>query len=128
MRQHPSWSFGACDTDPTIRWAFYKQRMEETFWDTILPKLKEFEAMTLSAIFVDGKKQNHGIDVQTLNKDARKRLEELRVEAEAVHSLRLGGNLRIYGYLEGSVYHILWYDDNHGDNNTCVCRSYKKHT
>lgn len=128
MSRHLSWSISDCDTDPNIRWAFHKERLSEELWDTILPKLKEYESMTLSAIFVDGKKQNHGIDVGRLNAAAQKRLEELHIEAEAVHSLRLGGQLRIYGYLDGTVYHIIWYDDDHGDNAACVCRSYKKYT
>ncbi|CUP62134.1 Uncharacterized phage-associated protein [Anaerostipes hadrus] len=32
------------------------------------------------------------------------------------------------GYMVEKVFNILWYDDNHGDNNRCVCRSYLKHT
>lgn len=128
LNRHLSWSISDCDTDPHIKWAFYKQRLSEDLWDTILPKLKEYESMTLSAVFVEGKKQNHGIDVKTLNKAAQKRLEELHIEAEAIHCLRLGGQLRIYGYLDGTVYHIVWYDDGHGDNADCVCRSHKRHT
>lgn len=84
--------------------------------------------MTLSDIFVQGKKQNHGIDFDSLSALARNRLDELRIEAEALHSLRLGGTLRLYGILTGSVFSVIWYDDEHGDNPTCVCRSHKRHT
>lgn len=128
MRQHLSWSIADCDTDPAIRWSLHRERLSEVLWDTILPKLREFESMTMSAVFIEGKKQNHGIDVWELNKEARDRLEALHIEAEAVHCLRLGGQLRLYGYLDGAVYHIIWYDDDHGDNQTCVCRSHKRHT
>ena len=63
-----------------------------------------------------------------LSKAAAARLVDLKIEAEAVHTLRLGGQLRLYGTLDGSVYNIIWYDDDHWDNDRCVCRSNKKHT
>lgn len=43
-------------------------------------------------------------------------------------SLRITENHRLYGYMSGRVFNILWYDDDHGDNNNCVCRSHLKHT
>ena len=123
MSQHLSWSFLLCDTNPQIRWSFCKERLSNSFWDVILPKMWKFESMTVADIFVTAKKQNHGIDVGKLSSKALARLTELRIEAEAVHSIRLGGQLRLYGILDGSIYSIIWYDDNHGDNNECVCRS-----
>lgn len=128
MGKHLSWSFSQCDIDPDCRWAFYKERLSDMFWDLILPKMRDFESMTVEQIFIRAKKQNHGIDVSELNKDAARRLAELKIEAEAVHSLRLGGQLRLYGVLDGAVYNIIWYDDDHGDNNTCVCCSTQQHT
>lgn len=53
---------------------------------------------------------------------------ERYIEAEALISLRMTGNHRLYGYMSGRVFNIIWYDDDHGDNDTCVCRSFKKHT
>lgn len=38
------------------------------------------------------------------------------------------GISKIYGYMTGRVFNVLWYDDDHGDNSTCVCRSHLKHT
>ena len=128
MREHPSWRLASCDTEPSVRWSFHENRLSHEFWITILPKLQDFESMTWSEIFIAAKKQNHGADTAELNKSARDRLAALHIEEEALHSLRLGGQLRIYGFLTGSVYNILWYDDDHGDNSTCVYRSRKKHT
>lgn len=107
---------------------FCKDRLADDFWDTIFPKLQDFERMTLADIFIDGKKQNHGIDVASLSPLAKKRLDELHIEAESLHSLRLGGKLRLYGILNGAVFSVIWYDDDHGDNSTCVCRSHMRHT
>lgn len=62
-----------------------------------------------------------------LIRSAQDRLASKYIEAEALISLRLTGNHRLYGYMTGRVFNVLWYDDNHGDNNDCVCRSYLKH-
>ncbi len=84
--------------------------------------------MTWSEIIVKANKQNHSIDVDSLNKVAQDKLAKLHIEAESLLSLRLRGTIRLYGFMVGPVYSILWYDDDHGDNNTCVCRSSLKHT
>ena len=68
------------------------------------------------------------INVEDLNKFATDRLEELHIETEAVISLRLSATVRLYGYIVDSAFNILWYDCNHGDNYTCVCRSKKRRT
>lgn len=125
---HPAWNLAACDMDAGGSWSFCKERLLDDFWDVILPKLQQFESMTWGDIFVVAKKQNHSNELESLNKCARDRLEELRIEAEAIKSLRIGGKLRIYGFMVGPVYNILWYDNDHGDNDTCVCRAHKKHT
>lgn len=126
MNDSPSWAFSACDIEGA--WGFCKERLEKEFWETIFPKLREFETMTWGDILIKAKKQNHSIDLGGLNKVARARLEDLQIEAEALYSLRLSGNIRLYGFMVGSVYNILWYDKTHGDNDSCVCRSKLKHT
>lgn len=125
---HPVWNVASCDIDAEGSWSFHKERLRDEFWDVIFPRLREFVRMTWSDIFVSSSKQNHGIDPRGLNKCARDRLFDLRIEAESIYSLRLGGGLRLYGFLVGATYNILWYDNDHGDNDTCVCRSHKKHT
>lgn len=66
--------------------------------------------------------------VQAENPDAQKRLAQRHIEQDSIISLRLSATHRIYGYITGAVFNILWYDGNHGDNATCVCRSRLKHT
>lgn len=56
------------------------------------------------------------------------RLAEKYIELDSIISLRLTGKHRLYGYIQKSTFYVLWYDDNHGDNNECVCRSNLKHT
>ena len=117
----PSWCFRTCDKE---LWTF----SADDFMKEILPKLKEWETQTWGEILIRAKKQNHSIDAEKLNKIARDRLTSLRIEVDAVVSLRMSGTHRLYGYRIGSVFYILWYDPNHGDNDTCVCRSRKKMT
>lgn len=125
-QEHPSWSFSAFDSGG--RWSFTKERLHDSFWDTILPKLAHFESMTWRDILMDGKKQHHSISVSQLNKVARDRLMELQLTPDKLVGLRLNGTWRIYGFFSYSTFVILWVDDNHGDNDTCVCRSSLKHT
>ena len=117
----PSWCFRLCDRG---YWTF----TADDFMNEILPKLKDWEAQTWNEILVKANKQNHSIDVEKLNKAARNRLDMMQLEAEAIVSLRLQGAHRLYGYRIGSVFYVLWYDKDHGDNDTCVCRSHKKGT
>ncbi len=117
----PSWCFRYCDSK---YWTFNS----DEFMNDILPKLRILETQTWNEILVKANKQNHSIDTETLNKLARNRLDTMNIEAEAIVSLRLQSTHRLYGYRIGSVFHILWYDKNHGDNNTCVCRAHKRRT
>lgn len=120
-KEHPSWCFNNCDTE---MWAFSDS--QEMFWSEIFPRLKSWETQTWGDILIIAKKQNHSINVRDLNTTAQDRLSGLYIEMESIVSLRLSSTHRIYGYLTGSAFNILWYDTNHGDNLTCVCRSRKK--
>lgn len=121
----PSWNFATCDTE---QWAFNKEHAGELFWDEILPKMEGLETQTWSEILIGSKKQNHSIDPNDLNKSAQRRLADKMIEPEAIISLSMTGTHRLYGYMNQAVFNVLWYDTEHGDNDRCVCRSYKKHT
>ena len=98
----PSWCFRTCDNE---LWKFNA----DEFMKEILPKLKEWEGQTWNEILVKAKKQNHSIDTQKLNNLSRERLNTLRIEANAVISLRIQSTHRLYGYRIGSVFYILWF-------------------
>lgn len=123
--QHPAWNFSSCDNE---KWSLNSEDVREVFWDEILPHLKGWETQTWQEILLNAKKQNHSINIDNLNKNALDRLIELYIEADALISLRLTGSHRIYGYIKGNAFQILWIDLKHGDNAECVCRSRKKHT
>lgn len=123
--ENPAWTFANADQE---MWAFSQEHIEKVFWIEILPRLKALETETWGEILVRDKKQNHSLDLNDLNKAAQDRLASKYIEAESLISLRITGNHRLYGYMTGRVFNVLWYDDNHGDNSTCVCRSRLKHT
>lgn len=123
--KNPAWTFVNADKD---MWAFSQEHVGEAFWTEVFPRLKSLETQTWGEILIRDKKQNHSLNPDDLNKDARDRLAERYIEAESLISLRLTGSHRLYGYMTGRVFNILWYDDDHGDNYKCVCRSRLKHT
>ncbi len=123
--ENPAWSFANSDQD---MWSFTKEHVGELIWTEILPRLKALESQTWNEILVKSKKQNHSINVEDLNKVAQERLAAKYIEAESLISLRITGNHRLYGYMTGRVFNVLWYDDDHGDNKTCVCSSHLGHT
>lgn len=126
MSLHPSWGFVRCDN--TGDWPLDCECGHDDFWRIILPRLTSFESMTWSDILVRDKKQNHSIPIGELNKCAVARMSELNIPEEEIISLRLNGTTRLYGFKSTATFVILWYDAGHGDNDTCVCRSIKKHT
>lgn len=124
-QKKPSWVFNTFDT---AMWSLSKETVGDALWDEIIPYLKNMENKTWQEILIKDKKENHAIDVGDLNKVAKDRLVQLCIEAESVYSLRIKGTHRFYGTINDGVFSFLWYDTGHGDNDSCVCRSKKKHT
>lgn len=126
LGKNPSWVFHRSDSSGA--WAISKESLGDKFWSDVFPKLKSWESMTWSQILIAAKKNNHSIEVSDLNKAAQDRLEELQIHEDVVYSLRVDGQTRVYGLMYGAVFAVLWCDFNHGDNDSCVCRSKLKHT
>lgn len=123
--QNPAWTFANSDQE---MWAFSQDHIGKLVWTEILPRLMALETQTWGDILVRDKKNNHSLNLNDLNKVAQDRLAAKYIEAESLISLRVTATHRLYGYMLGRVFNILWYDDDHGDNSKCVCRSYLKHT
>ena len=123
--QNPAWSFASVDNE---MWTLSQEHAGNLFWSEILPRLIALESQTWGDILVRGKKQNHALSPNSLNKAAQARLAEKYIETESLISLRITGKHRLYGYMCGKVFCVLWFDDDHGDNEQCVCRSSLKHT
>lgn len=125
---HPSWAFRYADTEGA--WKLLADDSSGEFITDVYPKLLSFETQTWNDILVGDKDHHHTIDVEKLNPCAIKRLEDKGYDTQGLQlvSLRLDGTHRLYGFRENGVFSVLWYDRDHGDNDTCVCRSKKRHT
>ncbi|MGN1126691.1 MAG: hypothetical protein ACI4RI_04555 [Ruminococcus sp.] len=119
--EHPVWKFTNRDKE---KWTLEKAN---SYCD-LIEFLSNLERKDWNEILVTNKKHHHSIDANKLNKCARDRLVELRIEAPAIISLRINGKHRLYGYRVRNIFNVLWYDTDHGDNADCVCRSHLKHT
>lgn len=126
LNYNPSWIFNQSDKDGA--WGINKENLVDKMWSDIIPRLKNFETMTWSDILISAKVQNHSIPINQLNKVAKDRLKKLNILDDEIVSLRVDAKTRIYGFIYGAKFKILWCDFNHGNNNECVCKSTLKHT
>lgn len=104
--------------------------MSEEDHRLLLEKLKEFERMTAAEIRrQDGCFKLYPDFTQCPNREPLDRLNELYVNdngeifEDVIGRFRLNGKIRLYGFLRGHEFHILWWDRNHE-----VWPSRKKHT
>ena len=115
MNQKPNWKFRSLDLD--FPWGFSKQGAKDDF-NKVVKKLKNFEHLTWAEIDKN-KKWNHSILISKMSQPARKRLEELKIDAgdqETLYQLRIAQKERIYGIREHGEFHIIWWDPEHKAN------------
>ena len=81
--------------------------------------------MTVAEVFHRGDEPGKDYDVATLpNPLARTRLETAGLADQTkIWRLALGGKPRLYGFLVGNIFHVVWWDREHE-----VWPSRKKHT
>lgn len=115
--KYPIWCVAQMDFEGPWPWTVSAQKLRE-----IHGKLADFEKMLWSAI---SGTQNHFLSVESVNKKALKRLQELGHDdaADLLYSLRLSGKERVVGIRAGREFRILWWDPEHD-----VCPSSLKHT
>lgn len=122
-------SLPAEDFPPKVLHLISNDIKHQFFLTKLFPKLKEFEKLTWKEIESQthgpqNKSKNHPINISQLNKEAQDRLKELKQDdVDELYSLRLEGQLRIFGIRELNCLKILWIDIKHE-----ICPSHKKHT
>ena len=96
---------------------------------TLLLRLKDFEGQSWRQILSDtsGRKnntKNHAIPINNLDKEAQKRLEEIKLDdIDKLYSLSVTGKRRVWGTIIDGTFCIVWYGTEHE-----VCPSKKRHT
>lgn len=117
---HMVWSFRDYDTDGPycLTSASLGQFVR------IIAKLRDFEGMSFRALQGGSGQHFKRYQLETLAKQACKRLAQINHDDEdCICRLRLGGRERLYGFLRGNVFEILWWDPDHA-----VCPSHLKNT
>lgn len=106
-----AWRF--CHVDHDGPWSF--EKIDGSILRDLMAKLASFESMTVNEIFRNGEEPGKHYDVEKLpNPMSRERLEELSLsDMTKISRLRLGGKVRLYGFMEGNCFHVVWWDPEH---------------
>lgn len=105
-----AWRFTHVDHES--RWAFAK--MDPEILTEILTKMAHCESMTLNEIKRTRKLLVEYILPGKLCKEALDRLTAMqRDEMTSIWRLDFKGKQRLYGFLEGNVFHVVWWDPEH---------------
>ncbi len=87
--------------------------------------LASFETMTWNEILQAAGGRRHGNNSHEIQRDkfkpaALKRLEEKKILADSLFSLRLDAGTRVYGVREGRCLRIVFFDPHHKDKAKCA--------
>lgn len=106
--QNLFWSYSLLDEAGPFGW--HECQCHEKYYD-ILKRKKNFEGMTYQELVKTG---SHPIETYLLSKDARDRLETLKLDDfNSLFSLRLTGANRIWCVLDKNIMRVLWWDPEH---------------
>lgn len=105
------WRFTHVDNDGP--WGFGALTAEALC--DLLKQLVSFESMTVNEAFHKGDEPGKSYDLEELpNPDALARLEAVKLgDQTKIWRLRIGGTGRLYGFLTGHVFHVVWWDPHH---------------
>jgi len=105
------WRFTHVDHDGP--WGFDKISGQELVW--IMNQLKSFESMTIRELFNRGDEPGKHYEIERIpNPRAASRLDALGLgDMTRISRLRLTGTRRLYGFLEGHIFHVVWWDPEH---------------
>ena len=109
--KHPTWTFNRLDYD----WL----PADVDWQNDIVRKLGNYETQTWGEIMIANGGRKHGTNshfdnISELTAEFKERWKQLHLEEyDQVFSLRLTGERRIFGILEGAVLSIVWYDAEH---------------
>lgn len=119
--------------DSTITWRF-SEHDDDGEWSLaqitpehlagLIGKLRSFETMTVGELFRPGSEHGKRYAVESTPGHVQVRLTAIgRADETEIVRLRCTGRQRLYGFLRGGIFHILWWDPRHE-----VWPSVKKHT
>jgi hypothetical protein len=105
----PSWRIGRLQLVHPFGW----HELTGAKIRDIRDRLANFESMSWNDIVVKAKKRNHTVAVSKVCKEARDRLLALHIDIDEIVSLHLTGTERVWGYRDGAILNVLWWDPHH---------------
>jgi len=81
----------------------------------LMKRLAQLETMTVGEAFPGGGYPGKEYDVEKIpTAAARERLDAIGLaDMTKISVFRLGGELRLYGFRYGNVFHVVWWDPEH---------------
>lgn len=109
MELSPVWRFSDVDHDGVYSFSV----MDTAKFVEFLGKLKSFESMKWKELLTGGQHCKR-YEVDKMPAPSRKRLIELQLDdLDTLVRFRCSGPERLYGFLRGHVFHVLWWDPEH---------------
>ncbi|WP_051364895.1 hypothetical protein [Rhodococcus sp. JG-3] len=113
-----AWSAQAVDYDYKAEWDWDLSPRELFNVLSLLSGLSNLTWREVKAQTYNGRGQARRVlhksqPVDSICAEAQARLESLSIQTESVFRLRHGSDIRVWGYLEGALFHIVWYDRAH---------------
>lgn len=106
----PAWHFGCIDWSGPFGW----EEISRESMQGVIEVLKTLEVMTWSEIkYRDNGKRNHPVSVESICREAQKRLEAIEQETDDLFCIRVTHVARLWGIADRNVLKILWWDPEH---------------
>ena len=112
-----TWTREIADCEGSWSWGTERQWSEETWTNTIAPKLNQFDRLKWSEIDKltsdTGHKLHHNMQTDIICDEAQLRLMEIGKYDDAIFRFRLGNKPRLWGFRVIANFEILWFDPDH---------------
>lgn len=108
--QRVCWRFTHADQQG--RWGL--QHLTIDMWNAVLGRLVHFETMTVQELRESSVYTEYDLSNTGLLSAALARLEEMGLgDMTRIGRFRVWKKPRLYGFMEGNVFHVLWWDPEH---------------
>jgi len=111
------WSAGALDHGFEGEWDWSLRGREALNLLSVLEGMGQLTWREVKALETHSEHKTHRLHhsqpVESICASAQRRLDDLELQLTEVFRLRHGNMLRIWGYVQGAVFYILWFDRNH---------------
>jgi hypothetical protein len=123
----PSWRLNGADRDGPYCW----QTQDDETKVRVLEKLRDLDGLQWEKVLAIPKgghtskgTLHHEIDTKRFSGDAKARLKKCQKDdIERMKSIRITQTVRVFGIMDGPVFHLYWYDPDHS-----VCPSELRNT